>query len=332
MSRSAGSSSGFKMEGATAGSVSISSMGSIVLFQGACNKNGIKLSVSSSSDTPSIHLTPPGTPHKPHFKNFTPSKLRFYNNLPTNLDGLATEFASLKVEVKKLTEFPIFGRLPVGIRRTIWRWAMRAVAARTVLIQPYHTSHPELADVCMEARIVFLEEYGMRHSRQVGRMSGFSMSISYDKDLLYLNRRFSLNPKQPYVTPLHETAITYKDWLKPVQQLAINLKDTQFLMPRAWGYNLNTHIRDSKLWEIISTHCPELRLLCIVDDEAVELGTQGDLLSGVGVQPNRSYAWNIRWFSFCMGLRAAKMRRLVRQDLVLKAMDADKVVPQKLPI
>lgn len=162
--------------------------------------------------------------------------------------------------------------------------------------------------------------------------SGFSISINYSTDLLYLNRRFVLNPKLAFVTPLIEASLLYSDWLKPVKQLALNLKDTRFLMPRAWGYELNSGIRYSELWEMIGVHCPELRLLFLVDNEAADLGTKGDLVAGAVVQPNRPFAWSVRWAQFDLSLKAAKIRGIVRQDLVLKAMDADKVVPEELII
>ncbi|KAL5328959.1 hypothetical protein ACEPPN_002468 [Leptodophora sp. 'Broadleaf-Isolate-01'] len=332
------SSSVSKEEGATAGvdvgaGTESTSMDTILLFQGACSKNENNLSVPSNySGTPSIHLTPPGTPHKPHPKNFTPSNLRLKNTPTATLGTFSTSFGNLKVEAKKLTEFLIFGRFKKEFRTMIWRLAIRDIVARTVLVQPYNTNHPALADVCFEAREVFLEEYSMLHSRQGGRMSGFSISINYSTDLLYLNRRFVLNPKLAFVTPLIEASLLYSDWLKPVKQLALNLKDTRFLMPRAWGYELNSGIRYSELWEMIGVHCPELRLLFLVDNEAADLGTKGDLVAGAVVQPNRPFAWSVRWAQFDLSLKAAKIRGIVRQDLVLKAMDADKVVPEELII
>ncbi|KAG4429007.1 hypothetical protein IFR05_015503, partial [Cadophora sp. M221] len=302
--------------------VSTTSMDTILLFQG----------------TPSIHLTPPATPRKPHPKYIIPTNLRLGNTPTAKLGAFSASFGNLKVdaaktETKKLTEFMIFGHFPEEIRIMIWRGAVGGVGARMVLVQPFETSHPVLADVCFEAREVFLEEFAMLHSRQGGRMSGFSISVNYNTDLLYLHRRFVLNPKHAFVTPLIETSVLYSDWLQPVKQLALNLKDTRFHMPRAWGgHDQNPVTRHSELWEMIGVHCPEIRFLCLVDDEAADLGMNGDLVAAAVVQPNRPFAWSVRWAQFHLSLKAAKMRSIVRQDLVLKAMDADKVVPEELTL
>ncbi|PVH89619.1 hypothetical protein DL98DRAFT_564927 [Cadophora sp. DSE1049] len=304
--------SGLEGEGAT--QEFAESMDTVVLFQGACNKNGIRL----SSPNPSIRLTPPVTPSRRRPRGATPSN---HSSQSSSLSGNRVP------RPVKLTTFHIFKQLPLDIREKIWRWAVKAIPARTIRIQPYTTSNVALSAVDREARAMFLEEYAMLHSRQVGRMSGFSMSINYDKDLLYLNRRFVLHPKISAVTPLIETRLVYPNWLKPVKQLALNLKDTLFLLPRAWGQIPHSRARSDELWDILGVHCPELRLLFLVDYEM--LGTEGGLVN-TQFQPHRPFEWNVRWAKFRMGLDSAKVRRIVHQDLVLKVMDANNVVPGEL--
>lgn len=153
--------------------------------------------------------------------------------------------------------------------------------------------------------------------------SDFAISINYEKDLLYLNRRFVLNPKVSAVTPLIEARLVYSDWLKPVKQLALNLKDTLFLLPRAWGQVPTSRRQSDDLWTILGVHCPELRILFFVDYEMLE--TEGGLVHG-HFQPHRTREWNARWAKFRLGLDSAKVRRIVRQDLVLRVLDANNVV------
>ncbi|KAK0125454.1 hypothetical protein ONS95_000532 [Cadophora gregata] len=289
-------------------------MDKFILFPGACNKNGI----SFSSLNFSIRLTPPVTPSRRRpldFTTFTP------RSLGSSISG---NCYTLPVA---LTDFPIFVYLPPDIRKKIWRWAVKALPARTVLIQPYAIFNFADAAVNHEARAVFLEEYSMLHSRQAGRMSDFSMSINYQKDLLYLNRRFVLNPKIPTVTSLIEATLVYHDWLKPVKQLALNLKDTLFLLPRAWGQNPHLRGRTTELWDILGNHCPELRLLFLVDYEKFETGNK---MFNTQSKPHRPCEWNVLWAKFRMGLDSAKIRKVVRQDMVLRLMDAYNVVPADL--
>ncbi|KAH7419324.1 hypothetical protein BKA64DRAFT_650532 [Cadophora sp. MPI-SDFR-AT-0126] len=290
------------------------SMDKVVLFQGACNKNGIRL----SSPNPRVRLPAPVTLSRRRAQ---------YIVLSTHLSQSSSYAGNVIPHPVKLTAFYFFKYLPLEIRKKIWKCAVKAISARTIRIQPYAISNVTLSAVNHEVRVVFLEEYVMLHSRQVGRMSDFSMSINYNKDLLYLNRRFTLNPKTPAVTPLIETRLTYSDWLKPVKQLAINLKDTLFLLPRAWSQIPNSRRRSDDLWDILGEYCPELRLLFFVDYGII--GMEGGLVNN-HFQPHRPTEWKARWTRFRVGLNSAKVRKIVRQDLVLRVMDANHVVPGEL--
>ncbi len=291
-------------------------MDTVALFQDACGKRGIKF----FKPAPTISLTPPPTPQKPKHGYKKSLLQNRYPNHPRdpprsfNLDA-------------PLTSFHLFMALPYPIRRKIWKHAIQAIGARTVLVQPTNTNHPSLAACCFEARPEFLEEYFMYHSTQVGRMSGFSMSINYNKDLLYINRSFVISPKVGGITPLNYTTLLYPKWLAPVKQLALNLKDMRVLLPQIWGES--THGR-ATLWQILGKHCPDLVLLWIVDDEAADYFVEGELINDNVTQPNRSYRWHVRWFRMLQTLDIAKIRGTIRSDLVMKPMDANKIVPAVL--
>ncbi|XMA15398.1 hypothetical protein WAI453_008189 [Rhynchosporium graminicola] len=165
--------------------------------------------------------------------------------------------------------------------------------------------------VSREARGVFLEKYVVLHSRQIGRTSGFAISINFEKDLLYLNRRFVRNPNCLIVSSLNEASIIYPDWLAHVKQLGLKLTDTNPLAQGAWNLIMSPGSQRPDLWKLLGEKCPQLRLLSIVDDE-LEWFRKCDLTKGDIVQPNRDWLWNSRWELLSLGLKNAKINRIVR--------------------
>lgn len=144
---------------------STESMDTIALFQGACNKNGIRL----SSANPALCLTPPVTPSRRLPRGIIPLT---YSSRSSSLSGKRDTLPA------ELTP-PTFESLPKHVRKKIWKLAAKALPARTIRIQPSTARNLALSAVNSEARAVFLEEYSMLHSRQVGRMVSTPRAFSH---------------------------------------------------------------------------------------------------------------------------------------------------------
>ncbi len=88
------------------------------------------------------------------------------------------------------------------------------------------------------------------------------MFINYNRDVIYLNRKFANPAKDCYPSPLHGAIHFYSDVMKEIKFLAMNIKDLN---------NLTTAYRGGKfdLWEMLHENCPKLMVLIIVIDGPV---------------------------------------------------------------
>jgi hypothetical protein len=120
--------------------------------------------------------------------------------------------------------------------------------------------------------------------------------------------------------------------LRPVRQLAINLRDTRPFLPIIWGPS--SWYKGCDLWKILGANCPDLQFLWIVDNGPFEEGYEGELVHDNNYQKNRSCEWNLMWSQMHQTLMIAKFEGVLSKGVFMRPMDMNKVhplIPFKLP-
>lgn len=241
--------------------------------------------------------------------------------------------SSSQLSLSSLQEFHLFPKLPSEVRRKIWKLAIKALPPRLICIHPHPSNSPSLAYVCYEARNELAESKAFWLCiPSILSPVQFSAMINYDTDLLYLDRRVRRS-RNPDGNPIPTTLLLFRNWLRPVRQLAINLRDTRAFLPQIFGqvsWVKNGRILD--LWSILGAHCPDLKYLWIVDNGPFEDGYEGELTPDNYWQANRSYAWNMMWQEMLQSLIKAQLAGVVPLKIFMRPMDMNKIVASRVPL
>lgn len=280
-------------------------MDPLIRFHLACSKHSINLSTPSS---PSTQLS-----------------MRTINLSTSTFSSLQPSIALIKL----LNEFHLFPLLPFEIRSKIWKLAVKAIPPRLIYFRPHPSNNPGLAHACYESRreVIISNLFWRCTSNSNLSRVNFSVMINYDTDLLYLDRRV-IRSRNPDNNPIPTTILMDKNWLRPVRQLAINLRDTRAFLPFIWGPSSWHKGRD--LWHILGGNCPDLMYLWIIDNGPFEEGYGGELIHDNHYQVNRSYQWNTVWAQMHQDLMIAKLEGVLSKKVFMRPMDMNKVGPLPL--
>jgi hypothetical protein len=158
--------------------------------------------------------------------------------------------------------FYLFPKMAPEVRLKVWKCAILFIPGRVVCLQPtYSYPTPEVFQVCRESREEAKKTFSIIKSSQP--TFPFTLFITYAKDTIYLNQWFR-NPRKECESSVAHCAIHfYKDVMKEVRVLALNLIDL---------YRLTSAYRGGKqdLWKILHENCPNLKHVRLVIDGPVK--------------------------------------------------------------
>ncbi|KAN0110448.1 hypothetical protein V8E51_006835 [Hyaloscypha variabilis] len=156
--------------------------------------------------------------------------------------------------------FHLFPKFPLELRLKVWKNAIFDIPPRVICIQPISNDGvPAVLQVCRESRQEAKKTFMIVESGQPNLP--FTLLVNFQKDTIYLNRNFKAKGVERFPSALQTASHFYKDAMKEVRLLAMNLEDIHCLTS---AYRDNEGKRD--LWQMLHENCPKLKKVVLVID------------------------------------------------------------------